>query len=106
MSDVLLVLSTFPTAEKASEVASALVDARLAACVNLVPGLTSLYRWQGGVARDSEVLVIIKTTRARFDALADRLRALHPYDLPEIVAIDAADGSQAYLDWVKAETAF
>lgn len=104
MSDILVVLSTFPSLARATEAADVLVQERLAACVNVVPGLTSIYRWQGGVARDAEVLAVIKTTRARFDELAERLKSLHPYELPEIVAFEAAAGSAAYLDWVRAET--
>jgi periplasmic divalent cation tolerance protein len=104
MTDVLVVLSTFPSAEKATEVGTILVDERLAACVSVAQGVTSIYRWQGGVAREVEVLALIKTTRDRFAALADRLAALHPYELPEIVALETADGSASYLDWVRAET--
>jgi periplasmic divalent cation tolerance protein len=104
MLQVIVVLSTFPTVDKASEVASILVEERLAACVNVVPGLTSIYRWEGGIARDAEALVLIKTTRGRFEALAARLAELHPYELPEIVALEAPIGSQSYLDWVRAET--
>lgn len=105
MTDILVVLSTFPSIEKAAEVADTLVDERLCACANLIPGLTSIYRWQGGVARDGEVLAVMKTTRARYDELATRLAALHPYDVPEILALSAVDGARAYLDWVRAETA-
>jgi periplasmic divalent cation tolerance protein len=104
MTDILLVLTTFPSGEKAAEIAALLVGERLAACVSVVPGLTSVYRWKGGIASDAEVLGLIKTTRTRFEALAERLGELHPYELPEIVALDAATGSQAYLDWVRAET--
>lgn len=104
MSDILVVLSTFPSLDRATEAADVLVEERLAACVSVMPGLTSIYRWQGGVARDAEVLAVIKTTRDRFDALARRLEALHPYELPEIVAFEAAAGSAAYFEWVRTET--
>ena len=77
---------------------------RLAACVNSVPGLVSTYRWQGEIERDDEWLLIIKTTTERLDALRARLLELHPYELPELVAVKAADGLAAYLDWVQAET--
>lgn len=103
MTDLLVVLSTFPSADKAAEVADVLIDERLAACVNLVPGLTSIYRWKGGVARDAEVLAMIKTTKGLFAALSERLRKLHPYELPEIVALDVEAASPDYLAWVKAE---
>lgn len=101
---VLICLSTCPDRESAEHIARSLVDARLAACVNSVPGLLSTYRWQGKIERDDEWLLIIKTTTERLDALRARLLELHPYELPELVAVKAADGLAAYLDWVQAET--
>jgi periplasmic divalent cation tolerance protein len=101
---VLVAISTFPTPEKAAEVARVLVDDQLAACVNLVTGVRSLYRWQGAVSDDTETLAIIKTTTERYPALAARLVALHPYDVPELVAIPVADGHAPYLAWVVAST--
>ncbi len=95
-----VVLSTFPTAEKAAEVARVLVEEQLCACVNIVPAVRSIYRWQGEVSDDSETLVLIKTTSERFPPLADRLRSLHPYQVPEIIALDVADGHAPYLAWV------
>ncbi len=71
-----------------------------AACINLIPGLRSIYRWQDAIQRDAEVLLLIKTTRARYPALQARLPQLHPYELPELVAVEAADGLPAYLRWV------
>lgn len=93
-------LSTFPDPDKAAEVARALVDDRLAACVNLVPAVRSIYVWQGSVSDDTETLAVIKTTRDRYDALAARLRELHPYEVPEILAFEVAAGHAAYLGWV------
>jgi len=81
-----------------------LVEERLAACVNVVPGLRSLYRWQGKVHEDAEALLLLKTTAARYQALQERLRALHPYELPEIVAVPVSAGLPAYLEWVAAQT--
>lgn len=101
---VLICLTTCPDADSAGRIATALVDERLAACVNVVPGLRSTYRWQGEVTRGDELLLIIKTSRDRFDALRERLPMLHPHELPELVAVEAADGLAAYLDWVRAET--
>ena len=101
---VLICLSACPDADSAGRIATALVDERLAACVNVVPGLRSTYRWQGEVTRDDELLLIIKTSHDRFDALRERLPMLHPHELPELVAVEAADGLAAYLDWVRAET--
>lgn len=98
--DVLLCLTTCPDPDSAERLAEALVAERLAACVNLIPGLRSIYRWQDAIQRDAEVLLLIKTTRARYPALQARLPQLHPYELPELVAVEAADGLPAYLRWV------
>ncbi|WP_337244018.1 divalent-cation tolerance protein CutA [Luteimonas sp. gir] len=102
---VLTCLNTCPDDATAQHVARALVDARLAACVNLVPGVTSIYRWQGQVQSDAEVLLVIKTTADRLEALTERLRALHPYDTPALVALPVAGGLADYLRWVDDETA-
>jgi len=103
-SEVLLVFCTCPDEETAAGIAEALVVERLAACVNRLPGLTSVYLWQDKVERDTETLLLIKTTNARFEALCARLCALHPYDLPEIIAIPVTKGLPAYLRWVTACT--
>lgn len=100
----LLCLSTCPDAETAGRIARALVEERLAACVNRLPGVHSTYRWQGKVIDDSEVLLVIKTIPERFDALRDRLLELHPYEVPELVALEVVDGHPAYLDWIAAAT--
>ena len=102
VAEVVVVLSTFPTPEKASEIARVLVDEQLAACVNLVPAVRSIYRWQGAVQDEPETLAIIKTTRAGYDALAKRLLDLHPYEVPEVLELPIASGHAAYLDWVAA----
>ena len=81
-----------------------LVDERLAACVNVLPTMTSFYRWQGGVERDAERQVIIKTTRDRVVAVQQRLIELHSYDVPEVLVLPVSDGSTAYLDWIRKET--
>ena len=101
---ILLCLATCPDAACAERIATALVEERLAACVNIVPEVASVYRWQGGIERDDELLLVIKTPRERFDALRERLPMLHPYELPELLAVEAVDGLPAYLDWVRAET--
>ncbi len=101
---VLICLTTCPDHDAADRIASALVDERLAACVNIVPGIHSTYRWQGEVIRGKEWLLVIKTTRDRMDALRARLPELHPYELPELLAVEPTDGLPAYLDWVRAET--
>ena len=101
---VLVCFCTCPDAASAERLAEALVVEQLAACVNVLPGLRSVYRWQGGVERADEVLLLIKTRRERLDALTARVQALHPSELPELVAVEVAGGLPAYLDWVAAET--
>jgi periplasmic divalent cation tolerance protein len=98
--DVLVVLSTFPDPDTAAGVGRALVEESLVACVNVVPGIRSIYRWNGAVQDEPEVLMIAKTTAGRLAPLRDRLLALHPYDTPELVALRVADGHHAYLSWV------
>jgi periplasmic divalent cation tolerance protein len=100
----LVALSTVESVADAERIASTLVEERLAACVNVIGGLRSIYRWQGSVQRDDEVLLVIKTTRARFGELRQRLLAEHPYDVPELIALDVADGALPYLDWIRSET--
>ena len=104
MDTILLVCCTAPDPDTAHELARTLVEERLAACVNVVPGLRSLYRWQGKVHEDAEALLLLKTTAVRYQALQERLRALHPYELPEIVAVPVSAGLPAYLEWVAAQT--
>ena len=96
--------TTLPPAA-AEGVAEALVGERLAACVNLVGPVRSVYRWDGAVQKEDELLAVIKTTAARRDALLARLRELHPYDVPEMLVMPVEHGLPAYLDWVRAETA-
>lgn len=102
---VLAAFSTFPSADKAAEVARTLVTEGLAACVNLVGPVRSIYRWKGEVSDDQEVLAIIKTTRGRFDAMKERLVALHPYEVAEVIALPVEAGHMPYLAWVESETA-
>ncbi len=102
-NDVLVVYSTFPSPEKAAEIIRTLVEEGLAACGNIIPAVRSIYRWQGAVHDDSESLAIIKTARARFDDLARRLVQLHPYELPEAIAVPVAAGHPPYLTWVTGE---
>jgi len=101
---VLACFCTCPDAASADRIADALVEARLAACVNQLPGLRSVYRWQGGIERADEVLLVIKTTADRLEALTEQVRALHPYQLPELLAFEASGGLSAYLDWVAEQT--
>ena len=99
--DVMVVLSTFPDEGKAGEIAGILVERQVAACVNVVGGVRSIYRWQGRVQDDAEVLVVIKTTRGRYAALEAALLELHPYEVPEIVALPVVAGAAGYLGWVR-----
>ena len=101
---ILLCLCTAPDAETARTIADTVVAERLAACATLLPGARSVYRWQGQVEHADEVQLLLKTTRTCLPALQARIVALHPYELPELIAVEAAGGLPAYLDWVAAET--
>jgi periplasmic divalent cation tolerance protein len=102
---VVVAFSTFPSADKAAEVARTLVSEGLAACVNLVGSVRSIYRWQGEVCDDQETLAIVKTTAERFEAMKTRLVELHPYEVAEVIAVPVEAGHVPYLAWVAAETA-
>lgn len=100
-----LVYSTFPSAQVAEEVARELIERRLAACVNILPGMTSIYRWDGAINRDSEVVAIIKTRSLRAAKVMEEIAARHPYDNPALLVVDVVDGSADYLAWLMDETA-
>lgn len=104
MSDVRLYFCTCPDVASAERLANALVERRLAACVNLLPGIRSVYRWQGAIEQGEEVLLLIKSRDELFTSLSDAIRELHPYELPELIAVKVDSGLPAYLDWVRAET--
>jgi periplasmic divalent cation tolerance protein len=93
-------LSTVGSAEAAEEIARALVERGVAACVNVVPGIVSFYRWQGELQRDGEWLLVIKTRAERFEALRAALVALHPYEVPELLALPVVAGHEPYLHWL------
>lgn len=99
-TDYRLVLCTCPDQETALAIGTRLVEQRLAACVNLVPGLTSIYRWEGSIQKEPEVLLLVKTRTGRFGELAESLRRLHPYDVPEIIAVPIDAGLPEYLNWI------
>jgi periplasmic divalent cation tolerance protein len=101
---VRVVLVTAPDAETGARLARALVGERLAACANVVPGVRSIYRWQGALQEDAEVLLVLKTGAERCAALAARVKDLHPYELPEVLELPATGGSEAYLGWVRTES--
>jgi periplasmic divalent cation tolerance protein len=98
--DAIVVFMTAANGEEATRLAEMLVGAHLAACVQILPEMESVYRWQGKIERQSEVLLIAKTTRGKFDDLEREVRALHSYDTPEIVAVPIVAGSAPYLDWL------
>ena len=100
-ADAIVVLITAPNREEAIRLADMLVGAHLAACVQLLPEMESVYRWEGKIERQPEILLLIKTTRARFDELEREVRALHSYDTPEIVALPIVAGSEPYLRWLR-----
>ena len=97
---VLLALSTFPDAETANDIARMLVVEKFVACANIIPAIHSIYRWKGKVEASGEVIVFFKTTRDRQKAFEDKLRSLHPYELPEIIYLKIDRGSPDYLRWV------
>lgn len=96
----LIVLCTAPDQSAAEHIAGALVDERLAACVNILPGVTSIYSWQGKREADREVVLIIKTREGVYQSLEQRIVALHPYELPEVVAVPLVGGLAGYLGWI------
>jgi periplasmic divalent cation tolerance protein len=105
MPNPILLLSTCETAEQAERIATALVEERLAACVNIIPGLTSVYRWHGVVERATEQLLLIKTMEEQRVALEQRLGELHSYEVPEILEVPITGGNQKYLTWLRAQVA-
>jgi len=101
MTDKIVVLSTCSGEEEAERIARVLVEGRLAACVNIVPGVRSVYRWQGAVESAGEWLLVIKSSRERFDELRAALEKAHSYEVPEVIAMAVVDGSPNYLNWVE-----
>ena len=100
MSEALVVLTTVARMEDAESIAREMVERRLAACVNILPPVTSIYRWQGEVTREPEHLLLMKTHRDRFEALRAHLVEIHPYETPEVVALPVASGHLPYLQWI------
>jgi periplasmic divalent cation tolerance protein len=102
--EALVVLCTCPDLPEAERLARGLVDHDFAACVNILPEIRSIYRWQGKLQKDGEVLIIVKTTRQAYAGMEQWLSQHHPYDVPEILAMPVAEGSAEYLEWVLRET--
>ena len=105
MTDMLIVFSTFGSEEDAARVARALVEERLIACANVLPGARSIYSWKGEVADEREVVVLMKTRKQDWSAFQSRLHEMHPYDTPECVAVRVAAGAPKYMEWLEASLA-
>ena len=103
MTDKVIALSTCGTREDAMRIARRLVEVRLAACVNIVPNVTSIYRWQGAIEESAEWLLIIKTAAGLLENLKEELARIHPYEVPELVAVTIVDGAASYLNWLTGE---
>lgn len=103
MTDKIIVLTTCENSQDAQTIAETLVEKRLAACVNILPGLKSVYRWQGKVENAGELLLLIKTRRGLFEQLSAELARIHPYEVPEVIALPLIDGAPAYLGWLEKE---
>jgi periplasmic divalent cation tolerance protein len=99
-AEAIVVMMTAASEDEASRIAEMLVSARLAACVQILPGIESVYRWQGEVKREKEILLLAKTLRSRFDELESKVRALHSYETPEIIALPITAASEPYLKWL------
>ena len=95
-----VILCTCPNQESAINIASILVEEQLVACVNVLPQVTSIYRWQGKIEQDSEVLLIAKTSKDSFEHVSARIKQLHSYDVPEVIALDIQQGNSEYLNWI------
>ncbi len=103
-TSAIVILCTAPDAASAARIANALVEEKLAACVNLLPGLTSYFRWEGKVQREAEVLMVIKAPRANFEPICARVKALHPYTVPELIALTVDASTPDYLAWLTENT--
>ncbi len=103
MTDKIVIFSTCPSSEEAEKVARGLLEKRLAACVTLIPGARSIYRWEGKIEEAAEYVLLIKSRRSLFAALKEELGAMHSYEVPEILALPVVEGSPAYIDWIDKE---
>ncbi len=100
MTETVVVLVTAPSAEKAAEIARVLVEEKLVACGNVVPGIRSIYRWEGKVCDEAEALLVLKAPRKRFQEVCDRVVQLHPYEVPEVIGLAIEGGNEKYIDWI------
>ena len=102
--EVIIILITVPDVKSAEKIAAMLVEKSLAACVNIITGVKSVYRWEGELNHDDELLLLVKTVRDNFDAISLAVKSIHPYDLPEIIAVPVVNGFNPYIEWIKDET--
>lgn len=100
----IIVVITVPSREVGQQIAETLLENKLVACVNIIPGISSIYHWQGAIEQDDEMLLIAKTRAALFDRLATTVKRVHPYDVPEVIAMPIVAGSNEYLAWIDMET--
>ncbi|THJ23784.1 MAG: divalent-cation tolerance protein CutA [Nitrospira sp. CG24D] len=104
-SEVIIVFVTVPGLREGSRISKAILTSRLAACVNVIPGVQSMYQWKGKIVREKEAMLVMKTTRARYQKLEQKIKQLHPYEVPEVIAMPLICGSPQYIEWVKREVA-
>jgi len=105
MSEAVVILITVPSTEVGRQIAKELLEKKLAACVNIFPAFHSIYRWEGKIVTDEEVLLLVKTSGDLvYDQVIPVVKGIHPYEIPEIIALPVMQGSQSYLDWIQAET--
>lgn len=103
--ETLLILNTCPDRESAEQIAGMLVSEKLAACVNLIDNISSIYRWQGGIEQDSETLLLIKSRKEHYASIEAAIQQHHPYEVPEVIALPIEGGAPNYLDWIAQSTA-
>lgn len=104
-SEIIIVFVTVPGLREGSRISRAILKSRLAACVNVIPGVQSMYQWEGKIVRDKEAMLVMKTTRLRYRELEQKIKKLHPYEVPEVIAIPLICGSSQYIEWVTREVA-
>jgi periplasmic divalent cation tolerance protein len=102
-TETIIVFVTVPGPREGSRISKAILTSRLAACVNVIPGIQSMYQWKGRIVREKEAMLIIKTTRVGYRKLEQKIKLLHPYKVPEVIAIPIICGSSQYIEWVKRE---
>jgi periplasmic divalent cation tolerance protein len=102
-SEIIIVFVTVPGLREGSRISRAILTSRLAACVNVIPGVQSMYKWKGKIVREKEAMLVMKTTRLRYRKLEQKIKKLHPYEVPEVIAIPLICGSSQYIEWVTRE---